>query len=255
MTSHVEPFEIAYPQRALDDLADRLARTRFADDFANDGWNYGVPASYLRELVAYWHDEYNWRAHEAAMNRYANFRVDLDDVPIHFVHERGRGPAPVPIVLTHGWPWTFWDYEHVIGPLTDPAAHGGDPADAFHVVVPSLPGTAFSSPLRTPSIGVTQTADLWVRLMRTCSATTASPPAAATRARSSARGSATRTRRRSSASTSASLHRSRWPRWRPSATTTTHPTNTRGTRNARNRVARPPTWWCRPRTRRRSPTP
>jgi pimeloyl-ACP methyl ester carboxylesterase len=161
-----EPFTIAMPQPALDDLCDRLARTRFADDFANDDWGFGMPASYLRELVGYWHDEYDWRAHEATMNRFAHFRADLDGIPIHFVHERGNGPAPIPIVLTHGWPWTFWDYEHLIGPLSDPAAHGGDPHDAFDVIVPSLPGTAFSSPLRTPGIGVTQTADLWVRLMR-----------------------------------------------------------------------------------------
>ena len=160
------PFEIAIRQASLDDLSDRLARTRFADDFANDDWNFGMPASYLRELVAYWHEEYDWRAQETAMNQYANYRVELDGVPIHFVHERGRGPAPVPIILTHGWPWTFWDYERVIGPLSDPAAHGGDPGDAFDVIVPSLPGTAFSSPLRTAGIGVTQTADLWVRLMR-----------------------------------------------------------------------------------------
>jgi len=165
-TPVAQPYEIAIPQAALDDLAVRLARTRFADDFANDDWSFGLPDSYLRELVAYWHDGYDWRAQEAAMNRLANHRVDLDGVPIHFVHERGRGPAPIPLILTHGWPWTFWDYHHLIGPLSDPAAHGGDPHDAFDVIVPSLPGTAFSSPLRTPGIGVTQTADLWVRLMR-----------------------------------------------------------------------------------------
>jgi pimeloyl-ACP methyl ester carboxylesterase len=100
------------------------------------------------------------------MNRYAHFRVELDDVPIHFLHAPGRGPAPVPLILTHGWPWTFWDYGRVIGPLSDPAAYGGDPADAFDVVVPSLPGTAFSSPLRRTGVGVVTTADLWVRLMR-----------------------------------------------------------------------------------------
>jgi pimeloyl-ACP methyl ester carboxylesterase len=162
----VEPFEIAAPQAALDDLADRLARTRFADDFANDDWRFGVAGGYLRSLVEYWCDGFDWRAQEAAMNRFAHHRVELDGVPVHFVHERGRGPDPMPLVLTHGWPWTFWDYERLIGPLADPGSHGGDPADAFDVVVPSLPGTAFSSPLRTPGIGVTATADLWVRLMR-----------------------------------------------------------------------------------------
>jgi pimeloyl-ACP methyl ester carboxylesterase len=162
----VEPFEIAVPQSALEDLADRLARTRFADDFANDDWRFGVPGGYLRTLVEHWRDRFDWRAQEAAMNRFAHHRVELDGVPVHFIHERGRGPDPMPLILTHGWPWTFWDYERLIGPLSDPASHGGDPADAFDVVVPSLPGTAFSSPLRTPGIGVTATADLWVRLMR-----------------------------------------------------------------------------------------
>ncbi len=160
------PFEIAVPDAALDDLRDRLRRTRYADDFGNDGWSFGVPGEYLRTIVDYWRDEFDWRAQEAAMNRYAQFRVVLDDVPIHFVHERGRGPTPMPLLLTHGWPWTFWDYEQVIGPLADPAAFGGDPRDAFDVVVPSLPGTAFSSPLRTTGIGITSTADLWLRLMR-----------------------------------------------------------------------------------------
>ena len=100
------------------------------------------------------------------MNGYANYRVEIDGIPIHFVHERGRGPAPMPLILTHGWPWTFWDYERLIGPLSDPARFGGDANDAFDVVVPSLPGTAFSSPLRTTGIGVVATADLWLQLMR-----------------------------------------------------------------------------------------
>jgi len=100
------------------------------------------------------------------MNRYSHFLADIDGVPVHFVHERGRGPSPVPLVLTHGWPWTFWDYEHLIGPLSDPVAFGGEAGDAFDVVVPSLPGTAFSSPLRTSGVGILATAELWLRLMR-----------------------------------------------------------------------------------------
>ena len=160
------PFEIHLPQDGLDDLADRLRRTRFADDFANDDWSFGVPGDYLRSIVDHWQDRFDWRAQEAAMNRFANYRVVLDGIPIHFVRARGRGPDPMPLILTHGWPWTFWDYEHLIGPLSDPAAFGGDPRDAFDVIVPSLPGTAFSSPLRTTGVGVTATADLWLRLMR-----------------------------------------------------------------------------------------
>ena len=160
------PFEIAVPADALDDLVLRLRRTRYADDFGNDDWTFGVPRSYLSGIVDHWIERFDWRAQERAMNGYANFLVEIDGIPIHFVHERGRGPAPMPLILTHGWPWTFWDYERLIGPLSDPARFGGDPNDAFDVVVPSLPGTAFSSPLRTTGIGVVTTAELWLRLMR-----------------------------------------------------------------------------------------
>jgi pimeloyl-ACP methyl ester carboxylesterase len=159
-------FDVTVEQDALDDLADRLRRTRFAEDFGNDDWTFGVPGEYLRTIVEYWCERFDWRAQERAMNRFAHYRVELDGVPIHFVHERGRGPAPMPLILTHGWPWTFWDYEHLIGPLSDPVRFGGDPSDAFDVVVPSLPGTAFSSPLRTTGIGIPATADLWLQLMR-----------------------------------------------------------------------------------------
>ena len=160
------PFEIDVPDAALDDLVLRLRRTRYADDFGNDDWTFGVPRSYLSGIVDHWIERFDWRAQERAMNGYANFLVEIDGIPIHFVHEHGRGPAPMPLILTHGWPWTFWDYERLIGPLSDPARFGGDPNDAFDVVVPSLPGTAFSSPLRTTGIGVVTTADLWLRLMR-----------------------------------------------------------------------------------------
>jgi pimeloyl-ACP methyl ester carboxylesterase len=162
----VSPFEVDIPEDALDDLRERLRRTRFADDFGNDDWSFGMPGNYLRDLVGYWESQYDWRAHEAAMKRFAHFRTEVDGAPVHFVHARGRGPAPMPLILTHGWPWTFWDYEQLIGPLSDPAAFGGDPRDAFDLVVPSLPGTAFSSPLRRTGIGVVSTADLWLHLMR-----------------------------------------------------------------------------------------
>jgi pimeloyl-ACP methyl ester carboxylesterase len=166
MPGRVSAFEISVPRAALDDLEERLRRTRFAEDFGNDDWTFGVPSAYLRDLVDYWLSEFNWRAQEAAMNRFAHYRADVDGMPIHFIHERGRGPDPMPLVLTHGWPWSFWDYEQLIGPLSDPAAFGGDARDAFDVIVPSLPGTAFSSPLRKTGIGVLVTADLWLRLMR-----------------------------------------------------------------------------------------
>ena len=160
-----EPFTIAIPDEDLTDLEDRLRRTRWPNDFANDDWRYGANRAYLEEVVAYWLDEYDWRVHEAAMNNFDNFKVTIDDVPIHFIHERGKGPDPIPIILTHGWPWTFWDFHDVIGRLTDPEAHGGDPADSFDVIVPSLPGFGFSTPLTKPGIHPVVTADLWHTLM------------------------------------------------------------------------------------------
>jgi pimeloyl-ACP methyl ester carboxylesterase len=163
----VGEFQIAVGDDELADLRRRLERTRFADDFANEAWTYGVEGGYLRELVEYWRDGFDWRAAEAAMNMYRHHQVVLDDVPIHFLHIRGTGAGPaMPLVLTHGWPWSFWDFRKVIGPLTDPERYGGDPRDAFDVVVPSLPGFAFSSPLRVPGIDPTAIAALWVRLMR-----------------------------------------------------------------------------------------
>jgi pimeloyl-ACP methyl ester carboxylesterase len=159
-------FEIFIPQDRLADMRRRLAATRWADDFGNDSWRYGVERGWLQGMVDYWAGDFDWRAQEAAMNRFEHYKVAIDDVPIHFIHMRGKGPNPLPIVLTHGWPWTFWDWKDVIGPLVDPAAHGGDPADSFDVVVPSLPGFAFSEPLRTTGIGVREVARLWVRLMR-----------------------------------------------------------------------------------------
>jgi pimeloyl-ACP methyl ester carboxylesterase len=161
-----EPFRIEIPDAALASLRQRLTQRRAAADFCNDDWGYGTNGAYLEELVEYWIDGYDWREHEAAMNAYANQRVSIDGIPIHFIHERGVGPKPLPLILTHGWPWTFWDYEKTIRPLTDPAAFGGDAADAFDVIVPSLPGFGFSSPLERAGVGWVRTAELWLKLMR-----------------------------------------------------------------------------------------
>jgi pimeloyl-ACP methyl ester carboxylesterase len=161
----IEPFTIAIEESALVDLRRRLEHTRFAEDFANAGWEYGTNGDYLKELVAYWRDHYDWRKHEKEMNAWPHFRTVIDDMPIHFMHIRGKGPKPIPLILSHGWPWSFWDFRKVIGPLSDPAAYGGDPADAFDVVVPSLPGFGFSTPLSKTGINFTTTADLWVKLM------------------------------------------------------------------------------------------
>ncbi len=163
---NAKPFEIHIPDAVLEDLRERLARTRWAPEFANDDWRYGTRRAELETLCAYWREEYDWRAQEARMNALPNFRTEIEGIPIHFVKVAGRGPRPMPLILSHGWPWTYWDLHKVIEPLANPAAHGGDPADAFDVVVPSLPGYGFSSPLTTTGINTWRTADLWDVLMR-----------------------------------------------------------------------------------------
>jgi microsomal epoxide hydrolase len=149
----------------LEDLKQRLERTRWPDDPGNDDWAYGVNLGYLKSLAAYWRDEFDWRAVERRMNSFRNFRINIEGIDIHFIHERGNGARPIPLILTHGWPWSFWDMEKIIRPLTDPAAFGGDPADAFDVIVPSLPGYGFSGPPPRAGINFSYTADLWHRLM------------------------------------------------------------------------------------------
>ena len=161
-----EPFSISVPEAALTDLRERLQKTRWPHDFANANWEYGTNLAYLKELVDYWIHQYDWRKHEREMNTFSHYKTTIENVPIHFIHEPGKGPKPIPLILSHGWPWTFWDLNKVIRPLADPAAFGGDPNDAFDVVVPSLPGYGFSTPLTTPGINFWRTADLWVTLMK-----------------------------------------------------------------------------------------
>jgi pimeloyl-ACP methyl ester carboxylesterase len=159
------PYPIHVPLEVLDDLEDRLRRTRYALDVPGDDWSYGFDSHYLRELVTYWVEDYDFRAVEARINELQHFRTTIDDVPLHFVHERGKGPDPMPLLLHHGWPWTFWDYRKVIGPLTDPAAHGGDPHQSFDVVLCSLPGFGFSGPLTRRGVNFHVTADIEHTLM------------------------------------------------------------------------------------------
>ncbi len=162
----IERFRIDVPQREIGALRMRLANTRWAPELDNEDWSYGVNGTYLRELMTYWQDGFDWRVQEARINSFPQFRAEIDGVPIHFIHVRGKGPNPVPIVLNHGWPWSFWDFKDVIMPLADPAAHGGDPKDAFDVIVPSLPGFTFSGPLPRNGVGYVETAGMWVSLMR-----------------------------------------------------------------------------------------
>lgn len=159
-------FKINIEEDVLEDLYERLRKTRYPDDLDNDDWRYGTNIAYLKELVAYWIADYDWRAVEKKINAHANYRTEIDGIPIHFIHEAGKGPKPIPLILSHGWPWTFWDFKDVIGPLSDPASYGGDPADAFDVIVPSLPGFGFSTPLTKTGINFWRTSDLWSKLMQ-----------------------------------------------------------------------------------------
>lgn len=143
----IQPFRIAIPDTALDDLNDRLSRTRWPDALPGAGWERGVPGDYLSGLADYWRTGYDWRKHEARLNEMPQFTTTIDGQTFHFLHVRSPEPDALPLMLTHGWPGSFVELLEVVGPLTDPRTHGGDPADAFDVVVPSLPGFGFSTPI------------------------------------------------------------------------------------------------------------
>jgi len=160
----IRPFEIAVPDAVLADLATRLTRTRFPDQVGTD-WVYGTDVDYLRELVAYWRDEYDWRAQERRLNQVDHFKTQINGLDIHFIHQRSPEEDALPLLMLHGWPGSIVEFMKVIGPLTDPVAYGGQAEDAFHVVAPSLPGYGFSAPPREPGMGPEQMADINAHLM------------------------------------------------------------------------------------------
>ncbi|MFC4000023.1 epoxide hydrolase family protein [Nocardiopsis sediminis] len=164
-TQAIHPFRIDVPQEQLDDLSARLAAARWPDEVPGVGWSRGVPVAYLKDLADYWRSGYDWREHEAALNRHPQFTTSIDGQTLHFLHVRSPEPEATPLVLLHGWPGGVVDFLDVIGPLADPRAHGGDPADAFHLVIPSLPGFGFSTPLAGPGMNVARMAGLFVTLM------------------------------------------------------------------------------------------
>jgi pimeloyl-ACP methyl ester carboxylesterase len=165
MSDELEEFRVEIPDDALRDLRERLERTRWPDAETVSDWSQGVPLDYIRELCAYWADGYDWRATEARLNALPQVRTTIDGLGIHFIHVRSRHPDALPLVITHGWPGSIVEFLKVIEPLTDPTAHGGTPADAFHVVCPSLPGYGFSDKPEQPGWGVERIAAAWTELM------------------------------------------------------------------------------------------
>jgi len=165
MSEAIERFEIRVDDSILSDLHSRLARTRFPDQIVGAGWEYGTPVAYVRELVEYWRDKYDWRAQEARLNELPHFRTRIDGQAIHFIHARSRHAGAFPVLLLHGWPGSIVEFLDVIPRLTEPEAHGGRAADAFHVIAPSLPGYGFSEPTRTLGWDVRRIANAFIELM------------------------------------------------------------------------------------------
>lgn len=162
----ITPYRIAVPQEDLDDLHSRLARTRWPDEPAGIDWSFGVPVSYMRELAEYWRTSYDWRAVETRLNSIPQFMTEIDGQTIHVLHVRSPEPDAVPLLMTHGWPSSIAQYIDMIGPLSDPRAFGGDPSDAFHLVIPSPPGFGFSGPTRETGWTIARVAAAWAELMR-----------------------------------------------------------------------------------------
>lgn len=159
------PYTINMPQQALDDLQRRLSATRWPKDPANQTGIYGFKSAQLRSLVDCWINDYDWRGVEQSMNTFDHYKVEIDGIPIHYLYKRGKGPSPLPLLMSAGWPSTFWETHKVIEPLADPQAFGGDASDAFDVIVPSLPGFGFSSPVSESGLNASRVTTLLHRLM------------------------------------------------------------------------------------------
>src|SRR5437870_758738 len=163
---NIEKFEISTPESDLVDLKDRLSRTRWPKEVSNSGWSQGTDLSYLKELAAYWEKQFDWRLQEAKLNRFSHFRAQVKGLKLHFIHEKGKGPRPIPLALIHGWPSSFAEMLKVIPLLTDPGSHGGDPSDSFDVIVPSLPGYGYSDAPGQSGMSIWRAAELIHQLMQ-----------------------------------------------------------------------------------------
>jgi hypothetical protein len=163
--TEVRPFRVDIPDADLEDLQERLGRVRWPDELDGADWAYGTPLAYVRELVDHWRTEFDWRAHEARLNEHPQFTTLIDGQDVHFIHVRSPERDALPLICTHGWPMSVFEYLDLVGPLSDPRRHGGDPGDAFHVVIPSLPGIAFSGPNVDAGWDSRRIARAWVELM------------------------------------------------------------------------------------------
>jgi microsomal epoxide hydrolase len=161
----IVPFKIHIPDSVLTDLKRRLAQSRFADEFPDAGWDYGTNQAYLKNLVDYWRDRYDWRGQEKRLNAFDQFKTNIDGVDIHFIHQKSKNPNAMPLLLLNGWPSSIVEYEKVIGPLTDPVAYGGRAEDSFDVVIPSMPGFGFSGKPRERGFNPERIAKMWIQLM------------------------------------------------------------------------------------------
>lgn len=163
---NLRSFKIDVPDGDIEDLLQRLRATRMPASLDAEQWDDGASLAFIRRLRDHWLNHFDWRAQQTRLNRLPQYLANIEGLDIHFVHQPGKGPAPMPLVLTHGWPGSFIEMERIIPLLADPAAHGGDPVDAFHVVVPSLPGFGFSAPPKAPGVGARHIAGLWLELMK-----------------------------------------------------------------------------------------
>ena len=161
----IRPFEVDIPEPVLADLRERLRGTRYPDEIPGSDWDYGTNLAYLQELVEYWADEFDWRAQERQINGFDHFKTVIDGLDIHFIHQRSPVADATPLLISHGWPGSFLEFMKVIGPLTDPVAHGGSARDAFHLVVPSIPGFGFSDKPQGRGYGPAQMGDIFAKLM------------------------------------------------------------------------------------------
>ncbi|MCH7709524.1 MAG: epoxide hydrolase [Myxococcales bacterium] len=165
MSQAIDKLDITVSDDVLDDLRERLARTRWPDQIPNSAWEYGTDLAYLQELCEYWREKFDWRKQEALLQQWDHFKTDIDGQNVHFLHARSSIEGALPLVITHGWPGSVFEFYKIIGPLTDPEAHAGDPADAFHVVCPSMPGYGWSGPTHETGYDIRKVAETVSKLM------------------------------------------------------------------------------------------